>query len=96
MLQVGDPCTADSQCPSVGNGSASCMKDWPGGGFCTMVGCGAECPGNAWCTPDKSYEHYYCAPLCDPFATGGCRTGYICATTGGCLPPAIAGEDAGS
>lgn len=87
-LQVGDPCTSDSQCPSVGGGVGTCMKDWPGGGACTDLGCTSSCPGadgTTWCTLNSAGNMTYCAPSCEEGIVDCTRPGYAC-MGGGCLP----------
>jgi hypothetical protein len=82
--QIGDPCTSDSQCPGTGAQLGTCMTMWPGGGFCTIVGCSGLCPGtHTWCANYQSQT--YCAPSCQPGITDCTRPGYAC-TNGGCLP----------
>lgn len=91
-LQIGDPCTDDAQCPGTSGLLGTCMKDWPGGGACTIVGCSLDCPGKgAWCTLDKTGEKTYCAPACEPGIIPCTRSGYVCAPSGGCLPPDVGG-----
>jgi hypothetical protein len=60
------------------------MTSWPGGGFCTIVGCTGDCPGMHNICVASFQGQSYCAPSC--LATGTCsRSGYAC-TGGGCLP----------
>jgi hypothetical protein len=92
LLRVGDPCTSDAECPGISGLVGTCMKDWPGGGACTIVGCSLDCPDtDSWCTLDKTGHKTYCAPFCQPGIIPCTRAGYVCAPSGGCLPPDVGG-----
>jgi hypothetical protein len=87
-LGIGDPCTDDSQCPSLGHGPGTCMKSWPGGA-CTVPGCG-QCPGDdSWC--DYYQGQTYCVPSCSIGNVACTRAGYTC-DGAGCVPTTDAGD----
>ncbi|MBI5481729.1 MAG: hypothetical protein HY906_22930 [Deltaproteobacteria bacterium] len=102
-LEVGDPCSAASECPAGGSGTTACLTDWPGG-YCAVQGCeqhGHDCPndpglggtattgGKCVLDPDAT-----CLALCATEAD--CREGYVCEARGDaaghgsanvCVPP---------
>jgi hypothetical protein len=97
---VGEPCTADSQCK--GGDKAACIPDkfsdgsegWPDG-YCTIFECQAgSCPAGSECyeTKDTSGNTLtLCLATCQ---TGtDCNKGYACPAYGACVPGCTTSAD---
>jgi hypothetical protein len=84
QAKVGDPCTADAQCPAFDVLEPLCMKTWPGGGSCTSSGCQSDlqCADGAHCAPYMGQR--LCLVYCDQFVK--CRPGYTCTVDAACVP----------
>jgi hypothetical protein len=84
--KVGDPCTADAECPAVDGTTPVCLKTLPNGGACSATGCAGDdlqCASEATCVPFMGADH--CMPFCHSSST--CRTGYTCSPdTSACVP----------
>jgi hypothetical protein len=75
---VGDPCTQDAECPSVGGTTPTCMKSWPNGGSCTALECSGSpllCADGATCAVYEGQNR--CLAFCNP-GFKECRAGYTC------------------
>jgi hypothetical protein len=85
--RVGDPCTRDSECPSVGGTTPKCMSSWPNGGSCTAIGCAGsdlQCPDGSVCGMHEGETR--CLAFCNP-GFKECRAGYTCSPDfSGCIP----------
>ena len=84
--QIGDSCTADSQCPGQTELSGFCEATWPGGGYCTTEPCNgsAQCGAQGWCADDGTGKATSrCLVYC--FDSSYCKSGYKC-TRSVCIP----------
>lgn len=84
--RVGAACSDDSQCPSGGSGTPSCLTQWPEG-YCAIKDCavhGHDCPedpGQAATNPTDGAKCVLsplatCLALCA--SDSDCRAGYQC------------------
>lgn len=89
---VGSPCAADADCGP----DELCLTASPGG-YCTVDCSRLTCPGDALCGADAAGEPRCLAPctLDAVSCSSGCRPGYVCGSSGACVPPCKSNADCG-
>jgi hypothetical protein len=82
--KTGEPCTRDDQCESMVRDDGVCMKDWPGGGYCTT----GPCVTTSRCMEQTSCYEYQGTSRCFKMCSGSkaCRDGYTCNSNNNCVP----------